>query len=149
MTHNYTYLLTHIVFGTWDCAPIISPDIRPSLFEYMGGIVREIEAVSMTINGMPDHVHLLVSMPPKLAVADVVRVVKANSSRWVHEKWPTRKGFAWQGGYGAFSVSQSMAEKVGRYIDEQEEHHRTMSFEQEYRGLLRKHGIEFEERYLW
>jgi putative transposase len=149
MTHNYTYLLTHVVFGTRDRAPIISPDIRKSLFEYMGGIVREIEAVPVTINGMPDHVHLLVSMPPKLAVAVLVRVVKANSSRWVHEKWPARKSFAWQGGYGAFSVSQSIAEKVGRYIDEQEQHHRTMSFEQEYRGLLGKHGIEFDERYLW
>jgi hypothetical protein len=78
-----------------------------------------------------------------------VRVVKANSSRWIHERWPERKRFAWQQGYGAFSVSESTASQVEKYIREQEEHHREFSFEQEFRVLLRKHNIEVDERYLW
>jgi REP element-mobilizing transposase RayT len=149
MSHTYTHVLIHIVFGTWDRAPIISPRIRDDLFQYMGGIVREARAVPLTINGMPDHVHMLVSLPPTLAIAVLVREVKAKSSRWVHERWPEQRAFAWQGGYGAFSVSHSAAPQVERYINEQEEHHRNLSFEEEFRALLKRHEIEFDERYLW
>jgi putative transposase len=115
----------------------------------MGGLVSDQGAVPVIINGMPDHVHLLVSMPPTLAVAVLVREVKANSSRWVHERWPQRKGFAWQGGYAAFGVSQSAAPDIERYILNQQERHGQISFEREFRALLKKHNIEFDERYLW
>jgi putative transposase len=149
MSHTYTHLFVHVVFGTWDRAPLIVSQIHDELFTYMGSLARDTGAVPVIINGMPDHVHLLVSMPPTLAVAVLVREVKANSSRWIHERWPGRRNFAWQGGYGAFSVSQSVAPGVEKYIREQEEHHRKISFEEEYRALLKKHGIEFDERYLW
>ena len=128
---------------------MIVPQIHDELFSYMGGLVRDTGAVPVIINGMPDHVHMLVSMPPTLAVAVLVREVKANSSRWIHERWPQRKGFAWQGGYAAFGVSESATPAVESYIRNQEERHRKISFEQEFRALLKKHNIEFDERYLW
>jgi REP element-mobilizing transposase RayT len=101
------------------------------------------------MNSMPDHVHMLVSMPASLAVADMVRAVKANSSRWTNERWPERRRFAWQQGYGAFSVSESATARVERYIRDQEERHRAVSFEDEFRVLLKNHNIAFDERYLW
>ena len=149
MSHTYTHLFVHVVFGTWDRAPLIAPQIRDELFTYMGGLVRDTGAVPVIINGVPDHEHMHVSMPPTLAVAVLVREVKANSSRWVHERWPDRKKFAWQGGYAAFGVSESVAPDVERYIGNQEERHRKISFEQEFRVLLKRHNIEFDERYLW
>jgi putative transposase len=149
MSHTYTQVIMHIVFGTWDRTPLITPQIRDGLHQYMGGIVREGRAVPVIINGMPDHVHMLVSMPPTLSIAVLVREVKAKSSRWVHERWADRHTFASQGGYSAFSVSQSAAGDVELYIREQVEHHRKFSFEAEFRLLLRKHEIEFDERYLW
>jgi REP element-mobilizing transposase RayT len=138
-----------VVFGTEERAPLIAPEIRGELFAYMGGIVREMGAVLLAMNSMTDHVHILVSMPASLAVADMVRAVKANSSRWIHERWPERGKFAWQQGYGAFSVSESVTAQVERYIREQEQHHRALSFEDEFRVLLKKHNIAFDERYLW
>jgi putative transposase len=149
MSHTYTNLLIHIVFGTWDRTPVITSEFRDDLYKYMGGIAREARAVPVIINGMPDHVHLLVSVPPTLAIAVLVREVKAKSSRWLHEKRPTQEMFAWQGGYGAFSVSQAAAPDVEKYIREQQEHHRKFSFEDEFRALLKRHHIEFDERYLW
>jgi len=115
----------------------------------MGGIVRELNGVALLINGTADHVHLLVRLPPTVSIADALRVVKTNASRWVHEKWPSRSAFTWQIGYGAFSVSQSSAEAVLRYIANQEEHHRKVSFQQEMLAYLRRHRIPYDERYLW
>jgi putative transposase len=149
MSHTYTHLLTHIVFGTWDRAPLVTSQFRDGLYQYMGGIVRAARGVPLIINGMPDHVHMLVSLPPALALAVLVREVKAKSSRWVHERPSARDTFAWQGGYGAFSVSESAAPDVEKYIRNQEERHRKLSFEDEFRGLLKLHNVEFDERYLW
>jgi REP element-mobilizing transposase RayT len=98
---------------------------------------------------MEDHVHLLVTLPPTLAIADLVRALKANSSRWAHEKWPDYAGFGWQQGYAAFSVSRSAIKDVTEYITNQEEHHRKMSFQEEFIGLLKKHDITYDERYIW
>jgi REP element-mobilizing transposase RayT len=149
MSHTYSQVLLHIVFGTWDRAPMISPQIRDDLYQYMGGIVREARGTLIAVNGMPDHVHLLVAMPLTVSIAVLVREVKAKSSRFVHEKWPDRDRFTWQGGYGVFSVSHSAVEQVEKYIREQEEHHRKYSFEQEFRILLKRHNVAFDERYLW
>lgn len=107
MSHTFTHLVVHVVFGTKDRAPLISASIKADLFAYIGGIIRELDGKTLAINGMPDHIHLLISLPATLAVADAIRVVKTNSSRWVHEKWPERGAFGWQQGYGAFSVSRS------------------------------------------
>jgi REP element-mobilizing transposase RayT len=149
MSHTYTHLLVHVVFGTAERASLITPEVREELYPYIGGTMRDVRAVPVIINGMPDHLHMLVSVPASLSVAELVRVVKANSSRWIHERWSARNTFAWQQGYGAFSVSRLASPQVEKYISDQEEHHRKFSFEQEFRTLLRRHNIEFDERYLW
>ena len=115
----------------------------------MAGIVADSKGKALLINGPADHVHLLLSLPASVPVADAVRVIKANSSKWVHEKWSSRAGFAWQTGYAAFSVSLSNRKAVWDYIAEQEQHHRKMTFREELLAFLAKHEIEYDERYLW
>jgi REP element-mobilizing transposase RayT len=115
----------------------------------MGGIVREMKGKALIINGMAEHAHMLVELPPAVSVAELMRVVKTNSSRWVHETWPEHSRFAWQTGYAAFSVSRSNAASVSKYIAEQEKHHRKWSFQAELLLFLKKHGIEYDERYIW
>ena len=149
MSHTYTKLITHIVFSTKNRSPFLDHELRPRLFPYMGGIVRESDGKPILINGIADHVHMLVSMPAKLAVSDLLRIVKANSSRWVHEQFPTRRKFAWQTGFGAFSVSHRDVESVRNYIANQEEHHRRVTFQEEFLDFLKEYGIEYDEKYLW
>jgi REP element-mobilizing transposase RayT len=146
MPHTFSNVLTHVVFGTKDHEPLIGAEWRAQLHARMGGIVRELKGTALIINGTGDHVHLLVSLPPDLGVSDAMRVVKADSSRWVNEA--RRTPFAWQGGYGAFSVGGSSVEAVSRYIARQEEHHRRMTFHDEFIALLRNGGCEFDERRL-
>jgi putative transposase len=148
MPHTYTNLLAHIVFGAKDRMPLISPEIKPRLHAYMGGIVRELGGKAYIVNGTNDHVHLLVNTPPSLSLSDAIRVIKTNSSRWVKGQRGAAK-FGWQPGYAAFSVSQSNVKAVAAYIEGQEEHHRRISFRDEYVGFLKRHGLEFEERFLW
>ncbi|HKP72275.1 MAG TPA: IS200/IS605 family transposase [Pyrinomonadaceae bacterium] len=147
MPHTFTNLLTHVIFSTKDRAPLITADLKPQLHAYMGGIVRELRGKALIVNGTADHVHLLVSISPSLSLADVMRVLKTNSSRWAHEA--KRARFGWQSGYGAFSVSQSNVQGVLEYIAHQEEHHRKLTFQEEYVMFLQKHGISYDETNLW
>jgi REP element-mobilizing transposase RayT len=149
MSHTFTNLFTHAIFSTHRRALFIADVIRDPLHAYLGGIVREMRGTALAIGSTQDHVHMLLKLPGDLAVADCLRVAKANSSRWVHENWPERRAFGWQTGYGAFSVSASNCTRVTDYIRRQEKHHRKVSFEEEFISFLRKHGIEFDERYLW
>lgn len=149
MAHTFTSLLTHVVFSTSARAPLLTDAIRPDVHAYLGGILRELHAAPIAIGGTADHIHMLTRLPAGLAVADCIRVVKANSSRWLKERWPERRSFAWQGGYGAFSVSESRRESVIRYIGDQARHHHRISFQDEFLALLRNHGVEFDERYIW
>jgi len=149
MAHTFTSLLIHAVFSTSGRAPLLPDTIRPDVHAYIGGILRELNAMPIAIGGTNDHVHLLMRLPADLTVADCLRVVKTNSSRWVKERWPPRRGFAWQGGYGAFSVSESRRPAVIRYINSQREHHQRISYQDEFLKLLRSHGVEFDERYVW
>jgi REP element-mobilizing transposase RayT len=149
MAHTFTNLLTHVIFSTKDRTPSIDAELRPQLFAYMGGIVREHNGTALMVNGTADHVHLLLRLPPTISLAETTRVLRTNSSRWIHEKWPSRSTFGWQTGYGAFSVSQSNVSAVLRYIANQEEHHRKVSFQEEFVAYLRRHGIEYDERYIW
>jgi putative transposase len=149
VAHTFTDLLTHAVFSTSGRAPFLSEAIRFDVHAYIGGILRELRAVPIAIGGTADHVHLLARMPAELAVADCLRVVKTNSSRWLKEKWPEKRRFAWQRGYGAFSVSESRKGDVTRYIQNQERHHRRISFQEEFLALLKNHGVDFDEEYLW
>jgi len=145
MSHTFTQLLYHIVFGTQYREELIDPEeLRQVLYPFIAALVREEKCSLLAIGGMPDHVHLLVRARPSLSVSDLLRVIKANSSRWVHERSATPRRFGWQEGYGAFSVSGSAAGDVCRYIQSQEEHHRRRSFEEEWVTLLKRHGIEFD-----
>jgi REP element-mobilizing transposase RayT len=148
MSHTYTNLLTHIIFSTKDREPLITTALHDDLLAYMGGIVREIGGALRATNARPDHVHLLCSLPPTIATSDALRLVKTNSSRWVHRE-RRLAGFDWQAGYGAFSVSHSVAPDVVRYIRDQEKHHRRVTFQEEFIAFLKKNGIAYDERYIW
>jgi REP element-mobilizing transposase RayT len=141
MPHTFASLLVHVVFSTKDRTPDLSAELSGRLFPYMGGIVRELRGAALIVNGPADHVHLLLSMPAAISVADLLRVLKTNSSRWVHEQFPARKRFGWQAGYGAFTVSGSRLEDVRRYIANQQTHHRRISFQEEFLTLLKRHGL--------
>jgi putative transposase len=142
-------LHVHIVFSTKHREPLITPDLASRLYGYLGGISRGASAPLVAIGGVEDHVHLLVSLGRVWCVADLVRDLKANSSKWVHEEFPERPQFAWQAGYGAFAVSKSNVEAVKAYIERQEERHKKQSFQDEYREVLGAHEIERDERYVW
>jgi REP element-mobilizing transposase RayT len=148
MAHTYSNLLFHAIFSTKDRAATISPAIRNDLFAYMAGIIRHMGGKTVIAGGTADHVHLLLELPSHLAVADTLRVVKTNSSRWAHERWPERRLFAWQTGYAAFTVSKSNVNAVRVYIANQEAHHKTVDFRDEFRAFLKKNGITCNEKYV-
>ncbi len=149
MAQTFTNLLTHVIFSTKERRPLLKTEIRPRLFSYMGGIVRDLSGKALIINGTSDHVHLLVSMPATITIAEMMRIVKSKSSGWVREQFASEGAFAWQAGYGAFSVSHANVDAVKEYIAGQEEHHKKVSFQEELLSFLRKQGIEFDERYIW
>ena len=148
MPQTYTCLHYHLVFSTKNREPHIHPDLRPRLWEYLGGTVRGLGGIPILVGGTADHVHLLVTLRQQPALADFVRDLKAGSSGWVHES-VSFTVFGWQTGYGAFTVSHSGIDAVKAYIANQEEHHRAMTFQNEFRELLRRHGIAFDEQYVW
>lgn len=148
MGNSFRCLRYHLVFSTKNREPQITPQLRPRLYEYIGGIFKNENGQLLAVGGVADHVHLLASIHPSVSVADMLRKVKASSSKWIHETFPEHKAFAWQEGYGAFSVSQSNVDQVCHYIEQQEEHHRRMTFEEEFVEFLERHGISYDERYL-
>jgi REP element-mobilizing transposase RayT len=148
MPSTYTSLQYHIVFGTKYRRPTITADIRDELYRYIAGIIANKDGQALEIGGVEDHIHLLTSCSPRIALADFIRDVKANSSKWLREE-RGRELFQWQTGYSAFTVSGSQVKIVRRYVRNQVEHHRKQSFEEEYRTLLLRHGIKFDERYLF
>lgn len=140
-TQNYY----HVVFSTLERRALIKPEIEERLHAYLGGLVRDLRCQLIAVNGMPDHIHLLVRYRADLAHSDLVRHVKTRSSRWFHETFAEQREFAWQNGYGGFTVSRSNVEAVESYIRLQKQHHERMDFQTEFLALLRKHGIEFDE----
>ncbi len=144
---NLTY---HIVFSTKFREPLITPSLRDELHPYIGGIVRNKGGVLIRIGGIADHIHIVARLRPDIAVSDMLRIVKANSSKWVNERSKHGGGrFAWQTGYGAFTVSPSQLPGLNEYVEHQEEHHRSRSFQEEYVAILKKHGVEYDERYIF
>jgi len=143
---SYTHLLFHLVFATKDRMPLIKPSWEDELYRYLAGIIRNHGGEPIEINGMPDHAHVFARLEPRESLSDMARELKAGSSKWAKRFEPK---FAWQRRYGAFSVSESAAAKVRRYIREQKRHHLQQSFEDEYRSFLLRHNVDFDERYLW
>lgn len=148
MSHTYSNLLFHVAFSTKERRLWLDVEIMDEICSYLGALVKEAGGSPLVINGVADHVHLLIDLPPTVNPADVMRFVKTNSSRWLSRKL-VRQEFSWQKGYGIFSVSRSNARAVGDYIRRQPEHHRRMDFRSEFMELLKRNGVEFDEKYLW
>jgi len=148
MPSTHSSLIYHIVYSTKDRENWFPKDFQPKLHAYIGGIIRGNEATAYAVGGVADHVHLLVGLKTTHSIPDLIRVVKTESSKWIKREI-SQSAFGWQDGYGIFTVSASGLEKVRRYVLTQEEHHRTMTFQEEYVALLKKCGVEFDERFLW
>jgi putative transposase len=149
MPSSYVCLHYHLVFSTKGRQPWIKEEMRERLFQYIGGTVRGLGGALLAAGGVADHVHLLASLSKTHALSDDLRDIKAESSAWIHRTYPSLGAFAWQVGYGAFTVSYSGLPRVTDYVKNQEEHHRTRSFQDEFRALLQRHGVAFDERYIW
>lgn len=145
MGHSLSSVHIHFIFSTKNRLPLLAGN-ETEMFAYLGGIVRELDGKAVIAGGMPDHVHMLVRMPNGIGISDLMRVVKTNSSRRMRQR---RRDFGWQTGFAAFSVSMLVLPEVTRYIRDQGKHHRKMTFQQELVALLKKHAIEYDERYIW
>lgn len=149
MAHSFISQLMHCVFSTKERRPFITPEIQPRLFQYIGGIARENKMKLLSAGGVDDHVHLLVSFPSTISVAKGMQLIKGGSSKWVHEEFPKHRMFEWQEGYGAFSIGISDVERTINYINNQAKHHGKMDFKTEFLAFLKKHEIEYDERYIF
>jgi putative transposase len=146
--HSFNSCLIHCVWSTKNRAPFLDSDLRKRLWPYLGGIARDNKMKTLAVGGMADHVHLLISLPASLSVAKALQLLKGNSSKWIHESFPGLAGFAWQEGYGAFSIGVSGVDATVNYIRNQKEHHRQRTFREELVAMLHKHGLDFDERML-
>jgi putative transposase len=149
MSHSHVSLHYHLVFSTKDRLPHITSNLSQRLYDFIGGIIRAEGGVLHAAGGEVDHLHLSAGFRQDTAVSDMVRKIKANSSRWVHDTFPLSSVFAWQEGYGAFSLSFAGLDKVKEYISHQQEHHRTVTFQEEYLSFLERHQIPYDPRYVW
>jgi len=148
MAHTYCSALFHCVFSTKERRRAIAPELQERLWAYMGGIARENEMKALAVGGTEDHVHLLLSLPSTLTIAEAMRKIKGGSSRLLHESCGLT-GFEWQKGYGAFSIGCSQVDATRAYIAGQQEHHRKRDFQAEFLSILKRHGIEYDPRYVW
>jgi len=149
MGSTLTNLLYHVVFSTKNREPMIGANIRDELYRYIGGIIKGENGILLEIGGMPDHIHLFIKLKPTHEMSEMMKKVKGNSSKWINEQKRLKRRFSWQTGYGAFSVSESRATMVSLYIKDQEKHHHTLSFKDEFVRLLERHHIEYDDQYLW
>lgn len=147
MSHAYVSNLVHCVFGTKERFPFIDSNLESRLWPYVGGIARENKMKALAIGGTADHIHTLLSLPATMNIAKAVQLIKGGSSKWIHDTFHKSREFAWQEGYGAFTVSRSQMKKTVAYIDAQKEHHRKKSFRDEFIEFLDKHEIEYDPRY--
>ncbi len=148
MANTYSRLYTHLVFSTKRREPWLTESMRARVWAYMAGVVKRSECTLLIANGWVEHAHLLVVRKPKVAESNLVRDVKANSSRWIRESWPDARRFSWQDGFAAFSVSHSKLAEARRYIEGQESRHGRMSYVDEFLALLQKHDVEYDPRYV-
>ena len=146
MAQTLVEIIIHIIFSTKNRENLIAPEIEKELFAYIGGILRKHESTLLAANGTENHVHLLISQPKKIALSDLVREIKRASSLWIKQKDAKFKRFQWQSGFGAFSVSKIQIEIVKNYIADQKNHHRKENFDDEYRKLLRRYDMDFDEK---
>lgn len=149
MPATFTNLLYHIVFSTKQRESLISDEFREELYRYIGGIIRAEDGILLEIGGVEDHVHILAKLKPTMTVSEYLNKIKANSSKWANENKKSARRFAWQEGYAAFTVSESQVPKLRDYIRNQREHHKKISYQDEFIALLEKHGVNYDSRYIW
>ena len=149
MPQSLSKVILHIVFSTKYREPWLDSHVRPRMHAYLATICRDVGAEVVRVGGVGDHVHIVTTLPRTVSQAELVERIKKVSSKWIKTLDARSRGFFWQRGYGAFSVSPNQIEAVLQYVEAQEEHHRTRTFQEEYRELLRKHGVDFDERYVW
>jgi REP element-mobilizing transposase RayT len=149
MANTYCSVTVHLVFSTKNREPIIAAEIEDRVWAYLGGIAAKNKLRPLCVGGVADHIHMLISLPPTISLGKAVQLIKGRSSKWIHEAFPRHREFAWQRGYGAFSVSASQVSRTINYIKNQPHHHRFKGFQEEYLTFLNKYGVEFDERYLW
>ena len=149
MSQSLARILVHLIFSTKNRGPVLTPEIRAELQPYLAVVLREDDCPPLQVGGVEDHVHLLFGLSRTRTVAQVVENVKTSSSKWIKTKGPAFTEFHWQAGYGVFSVSQSNADAVIQYIQSQEEHHRKMTFQEEYRRFLKMYRVSYDEEYVW
>ena len=149
MPQSLSKVNLHIIFSTKDREPWLDSNVRTRVHAYLATICRDLGAELVHVGGVSDHVQILTTLPRTLSQAQLIKQIKKTSSKWIKTVDTRYRGFTWQRGYGAFSVSPSQLESVLHYINKQQEHHRMRTFQEEYRELLRKHGVDFDERYVW
>lgn len=149
MPQSLANLYVHLIFSTKERHPFLTKEIRPELHAYMATVLAELKSPAILINSVADHIHILFNMSRTVTLAKAVEEVKKSSSKWIKTKGAEFQKFSWQAGYGAFSVSESNTGAVANYIRNQEEHHRTKSFQDEFREFLKKNKIDYDERYVW
>ena len=149
MSQSLAKNLVHLVFSSKERKPHIQNDVRSKLHEYAGGILHDLDSPALLMNSVADHIHVLFNLHKTKALSDVIMELKRGTSIWIKEQNSQYSDFYWQAGYGAFSVSQSAVETVKEYIANQEAHHSRRTFQDEFRALLNRHEIDFDERYVW
>ncbi len=150
MPQSLSNMIVHLVFSTKDRHPWFTDPVKMSaMHAYLGGVSATLDCPTITIGGVADHVHLLARMSRTVSMSEWVKELKRASTVWMHAEWREFASFHWQAGYAGFSVSQSHTDAVAEYVRTQAEHHRTKTFQEEFRAMLRKHGIEWDERYVW
>ncbi len=149
MAQSLSKVLLHIIFSTKNREPWLDSNVRPRMHAYLATICRDAGADFVRVGGVSDHVHIVTTLARTLSQAQLIEGIKKASSKWVKALDARYRGFFWQRGYAAFSVSPSQLDSVLEYVNKQQEHHRTRTFQEEYRELLRKHGVDFDERFVW
>jgi len=149
MAQTLVCLKVHVVFSTKNRHPMITPEVEPELYAYLGGTIKNLDSRCLAAGGTSNHVHLLISQSKNMALSRLMEEIKKSSSKWIKTKGTALRSFAWQEGYGAFSIGQSQVEALQRYIAAQKDRHRKQTFEEELVTLLKKYQVEYDERYIW
>ncbi|MFN0109206.1 MAG: IS200/IS605 family transposase [Blastocatellia bacterium] len=149
MAHTYASQLMHCVFSTKERRSLITTELQERLWPYLSGIARDNKMKTLSVGGVQDHIHILLSLPTTLSISKAMQLLKGGSSKWIHDTFPEHRLFSWQEGYGAFSIGVSDVDRTVAYIETQATHHQKRDFKAEYLGFLKKHSIEYDERYIW
>ncbi len=149
MSQSLSLVLLHVIYSTKNRFPFLDPTTRPHLHAYLATVARNLNCETYRVGGIRDHVHLAVRISRTIAISELVEELKTSSSKWLKEQNPKLRKFSWQHGYGAFSIGRDELDDLRSYIANQEEHHRTKTFQEEYLSLLKKYGVPYDERYLW